>query len=140
MKHFFYQSSHPYSANITIENKPFLIREIHPDLLDRIKHNIVKANTLEEAAAKINGTIIIKEKPVVPVTSIKKSVLVENLISIGKAQRLKDILDSLPVSEKLRWDTVDNISLLHPFISENKTLFQDQLGLTDTQFNSIFEN
>lgn len=140
MKHFFYHSSSPYSANITIENKPFLIREIPTDLLDRIKHNIVKANTLEEAAAKINGTIIIKEKPVVPVTSIKKSVLVEKLISIGKAQRLKDILDSLPVSEKLRWDTVDNISLLHPFIAENKTLFQDQLGLTDTQFNSIFEN
>jgi hypothetical protein len=140
MKHFFYHSSSPYSANITIENQPFLIREIPPDLLDRIKHNIVKANTLEEAAAKINGTIIIKEKPVVPVTSIKKSVLVEKLISIGKAQRLKDILDSLPVSEKLRWDTVDNISLLHPFIAENKTLFQDQLGLTDTQFNSIFEN
>ena len=137
MKHFFYHSSSPYSANITIENKPFLIREIPPDLLDRIKHNIVKANTLEEAAAKINGTIIVKEKIV---TSIKKSVLVEKLISIGKAQRLKDILDSLPVSEKLRWDTVDNISLLHPFISENKTLFQDQLGLTDTQFNSIFEN
>lgn len=137
MKHFFYQSSHPYSANITIENKPFLIREIHPDLLDRIQHNIVSANTLEEAAAKINGTIIIKEKLV---TSIKKSVLVEKLISIGKAQRLKDILDSLPVSEKLRWDTIDNISLLHPFIAENKTLFQDQLGLTDTQFNSIFEN
>jgi len=137
MKQFFYQETHPYSANITIENKPFLIREIPPDLLDRIKHNIVKANTLEEAAAKINGTIIIKEKPV---TSIKKSVLVENLISIGKAQKLKDILDNLPVAEKLRWDTVENISLLHPFIVENKNLLQDQLGLTDKQFNSIFEN
>jgi len=137
MKHFFYHSASPYSANITIENKPFLIREIPPDLLDRIKHNIVKANTLEEAAAKINGTIIIKEKPV---TSIKKSVLVENLISIGKAQKLKDILDNLPVAEKLRWDTVENISLLHPFIVENKNLLQDQLGLTDKQFNSIFEN
>jgi len=137
MKHFFYHSSSPYSANITIENKPFLIREIPPALLDRIKHNIVKANTLEEAAAKINGTIIIKEKPV---TSIKKSVLVEKLISIGKAQKLKDILDNLPVAEKLRWDTVENISLLHPFIVENKNLLQDQLGLTDKQFNSIFEN
>ena len=140
MKQFFYQETHPFSANITIENKPFLIREIPPALLDRIKYNIVTAPTLGEAAAKINGTIIIKEKPVEPVTSIKKSVLVEKLISIGKAQKLKDILDNLPVAEKLRWDTVENISLLHPFIVENKNLLQDQLGLTDTQFNSIFEN
>jgi hypothetical protein len=140
MKHFFYHSSSPYSANITIENKPFLIREIPPALLDRIKHNIVTAPTLEAAAAQVNGTIIIKEKTVDPVTSIKKSVLVEKLIAIGKAQKLKDILDNLPVAEKLRWDTVENISLLHPFIVENKNLLQDQLGLTDKQFNSIFEN
>jgi hypothetical protein len=53
---------------------------------------------------------------------------------------MKDILDNLPVAEKLRWDTVENISLLHPFIVENKNLLQDQLGLTDKQFNSIFEN
>lgn len=140
MKRFFYHAAHPLSSNITINEKPFFIREIPPAFLDRVKHNIVLAETIEEAAAQINGTLIIKQNQSTPVTSIKKSELVERLINIGKAQKLKDILDSLPVSEKLRWDTVENISLLHPFIAENKTLLQDQLGLTDAQFNGIFTN
>lgn len=140
MKRFFYHAAHPLSSNITINEKPFFIREIPPAFLDRVKHNIVLAETIEEAAAQINGTLTKKEKLNNSIQAIKKSFLVEKLISIGKAHKLKDILDNLPVEEKLRWDVIDTISLEHPFIAENKTLLQDQLGLTDAQFNGIFTN
>lgn len=136
MKKFFYYEIPQLASNITINGKPFLIREVPSDLQNRLKHNIVLAETLEAAASQING--VLKQTKENPIKPIKKSVLVEKLIAIGKAQKLKDILDNLPVSEKLRWDTAENISIQHPFIAENKNLLQDQLGLTDAQFNGIF--
>lgn len=135
MKQFFYQASHPFSANITIENKPFLIREIPLELKDRIKHNIVSAKNLDSAISKLNATLIQKDKKL---RSLTKRELVDRLIERDLATAFSTVLDSLPLEEKLRYDASPTISPDYDYIAENMSEICSALAISEEQFKDIF--
>lgn len=135
MKQFFYQASHPFSANITIENKPFLIREIPLELKDRIKYNIVSAKNLDSAISKLNATLIQKDQKL---RSLTKRELVDRLIERDLATAFSAILDSLPLEEKLRYDASPTISPDYAYIAENMSEICTALDISEEQFKDIF--
>lgn len=135
MKHFFYHSASKFSANITIENKPFLIREIPPNLLDRIKHNIVSADNIDSAISQLGATLIQKDKKL---RSLTKRELVDRLIERDLATAFSAILESLPLEEKLRYDASPTISPDYAYIAENMSEICSALDISEEQFKDIF--
>lgn len=70
--------------------------------------------------------------------TITKRELVDKLIEAGIASNFNALLGTLPLEEKLRWESSPTISPDYPFIKNNRDYLCRVLGITGEQLDNIF--
>jgi GR25 family glycosyltransferase involved in LPS biosynthesis len=82
----------------------------------------------------------ISEAVVKPRTLVSKTKreLVDGLIALDKAKAFADLIDKLPIAERLRWEASPTVSPSYPFLVDNRKMVVSSLGITDEQFDKLF--
>jgi hypothetical protein len=72
------------------------------------------------------------------IKKIHKFDLINRLIDLGCVEEFYALINTLPLTERLKWDAAQNISKDYPFLVENKDLIISTLGITLKQFDDLF--
>lgn len=110
--------------------------------VDPVPEN-TKVNLLTVEADDLPNAILAFLAIPVPVTpkplrAITKRELVDKLIEAGIASHFNALLGTLPLEEKLRWESSPTISPDYPFIKNNRDYLCRVLGITGEQLDNIF--
>ena len=134
MKTYIYRRTSPSRSNATKNGQHYIVEE-KPD--KPVNALSLKAEDIADALEKFKAVDI--QQPAKPLRALTKCDLVERLIAAGKAEEFNAFLGSLPLAEKLRWETSPTVSPTHPYIAENKPAICQQLEITSEQFDQLFQ-
>lgn len=134
MKRYAFTETHLLHKQVSKGGRFYRVVEI-PDTA-RVSAVTVEAETLEEAITAFH-TIPVPVPPKLPRTLTKRE-LVDKLIEAGIAAKFNDLLGTLPLEEKLRWEASPTISPDYPYIRDNRATICSKLGITAEQLDNIF--
>ena len=132
---FIYTHTAPDKANAILKNRYVQI------IPAPAKHNMpyVEAADLSSAIAALDAKPYTHPAPVSVSKSLTKRELVDKLIDLGIASKFNDLLGTLPLEEKLRWEASSIISPDYPFIKNGRAHLCAELGITEEQLDNIFK-
>lgn len=106
-----------------------------------VRHGLptVEANDLSSAIKALEASSYTPPAPVSVLKTLTKRELVDKLIEAGIAEQFNDLLGTLPLAEKLRWEASPTISPDYPYIRDNREAICAGLGLTSEQLDGLFQ-